>query len=107
MMKEIEKLEIIGYVQLYIKLWRVDKPDVAFYFKMDADFTVPIDEETLKSLIIKVAAFCEKENNIEVDAAYITREQYMAEAEGPENEKKFNTVTAKYDEAGPIKITKS
>lgn len=106
-MREIKKLELIGYLQLYMKLLRVDKPDVAFYFKMDTDFTVPIDEETLKSLITKVATFCEKQNNIEVDAAYITREQYMAEAEGPENEKKFNTVTAKYDEAGPIKITKS
>lgn len=106
-MREIKKLELIGYVQLYIKLWRVDKPEVAFYFKMDADFTVPLDEETLKSLLMKVAAFCEEANNIEVDAAYITREQYMAEAEGSENEKKFNTVTAKYDEAGPIKITKS
>ena len=106
-MREIKKLELIGYVQLYIKLWIVDKPEVAFYFKMDADFTVPLDEETLKSLLMKVAAFCDEANNIEVDAAYITREQYMAEAEGPENEKKFNTVTAKYDEAGPIKITKS
>lgn len=106
-MKEIKKLELIGYVQLYIKLWRVDKPEVAFYFMMDVDFTLPLDEETLKSLLMKVAAFCEETNNIEVDAAYITREQYMAEVEGPENEKKFNTVTAKYDEAGPIKITKS
>ena len=46
-MREIKKLELIGYVQLYMKLWRVDKPDVAFYFKMDTDFTVPLDEETV------------------------------------------------------------
>lgn len=61
----------------------------------------------LKSLLFKVATFCEETNNIEVDAAYITREQYMAEAEGAENEKKFNTITAKYEDAGPIKIAKN
>lgn len=104
-MKEIKKLELIGYLQLYIKLWKVDKPEVAFYFMMDTDFTVPLDEETLKSLLMKVAAFCEETNNIEVDAAYITREQYMAEAEGPENEKKFKTNTAKYKENGAIEIS--
>lgn len=31
-MKEIKKLELIGYLQLYIKLWKVDEPEVAFYF---------------------------------------------------------------------------
>lgn len=106
-MKEIKKLELIGYLQLYIKLWKVDEPEVAFYFKMDTDFSVPLDEETLKSLLMKVAAFCEETNHIEVDAAYITKKQYMAEVEGPDNEEKFNTITAKYEEAGPIKITKS
>lgn len=29
-MKEIKKLELIGYLQLYIKLWKVDEPEVAF-----------------------------------------------------------------------------
>ena len=106
-MKEIKKLELIGYLQLYIKLWKVDEPEVAFCFKMDTDFSVPLDEETLKSLLMKVAAFCEETNHIEVDAAYITKKQYMAEVEGPDNEEKFNTITAKYEEAGPIKITKS
>ena len=100
-MKEIKKLELIGYLQLYIKLWKVDEPEVAFYFKMDTDFSVPLDEETLKSLLMKVAVFCEETNHIEVDAAYI------AEAEGPDHEEKFNTITAEYEEAGPIKITKS
>lgn len=102
-MKEIKKLELIGYLQLYIKLWKVDE----LYFKMDTDFSVPLDEETLKSLLMKVAVFCEETNHIEVDAAYITKEQYMAEAEGPDHEEKFNTITAEYEEAGPIKITKS
>lgn len=106
-MKEIKKLELIGYLQLYIKLWKVDEPEVAFYFKMDTDFSVPLDEETLKSLLMKVAVFCEETNHIEIDAAYITKEQYMAEAEGPDHEEKFNTITAEYEEAGPIKITKS
>lgn len=106
-MKEIKKLELIGYLQLYIKLWKVDEPEVAFYFKMDTDFSVPLDEETLKSLLMKVAVFCEETSHIEVDAAYITKEQYMAEAKGPDHEEKFNTITANYEEAGHIKITKS
>lgn len=56
---------------------------------------------------MKVAVFCEETSHIEVDAAYITKEQYMAEAEGPDHEEKFNTITANYEEAGHIKITKS
>ena len=49
-----EKIEIFGYIHLYLKLWPVSNPEECYYnatiWSKRFDFTKPLDEEALHSI---------------------------------------------------------
>lgn len=46
-----EKIEIFGYIHLYLKLWPVSNPDECYYMEQRFDFTKPLSEEAFVVLL--------------------------------------------------------
>lgn len=46
-----EKIEIFGYIHLYLKLWPVSNPEECYYMEQRFDFTKPLDEEAFISVL--------------------------------------------------------
>lgn len=72
-----EKIEILGYIHLYLKLWPVSEPDECYYMEQRFDFTKPLSEEAFVVLLDSAKEICETQNNgREFDGKYISKREY-------------------------------
>ena len=67
-----KKIEIFGYIHLYLKLWPVSNPDECYYMEQRFDFTKPLSEEAFVVLLDSSKEICETQNNgLKFDGKYI------------------------------------
>lgn len=72
-----EKIEIFGYIHLYLKLWPVSNPDECYYMEQRFDFTKPLSEEAFVVLLDSAKEICETQNNgLKFDGKYISKKEY-------------------------------
>ena len=57
-----EKIEIFGYIHLYLKLWPVSNPEECYYMEQRFDFTKPLDEEAFIALLDSSKKICETQS---------------------------------------------
>ena len=72
-----EKIEIFGYIHLYLKLWPVSNPDECYYMEQRFDFTKPLDEEAFIALLDSSKKICETQSKgLKFDGKYISKKEY-------------------------------